>query len=526
MKHTYLVTEPIKEFLERDEEMPVMRDPYPSAYYRQEQKSGLIGIYETEGFRGVLDATAAAGRNGIPRTSSSRPTSTAWRPTSSGSWSACRCWAKSGIKRVVCGAIPHTPDSNPFLLGPAAGLRNFWHCNGASIGIAAGAGCGKYLAQWMVHGDAEINMAGLDPRRFGRHAPGDYTKAKSHEDYEHMYALHLPGEERPASRKARTTPLYDKSGGPGLRLYRGQWLGAAQVVLPGRPRGGDRASATTILFEVVAEECRAVRERVGLLGSLQLRQVRRHRRRCRGLLEPGERPTACPRREGGITLTHYLSAEGRIAGESTITRLAEGRYLRVVGGRGGGPGHGSPEPADPATDEDVTVTNITDDWGVLVLAGPRSRDLLAKPDRGGPWPTTVLPLAHAARRSRWPGWPCAPSGSTTWASWAGSCTAPWTGWKTLYDALWAAGQDFGIANFGVYAVNSLRMEKAYKGWGAELTNEITLVEADMERFVRLRQGGFRGQDGHLEGQAGRHRHSSWSISRSNRGTAMFTVASR
>ncbi len=100
-------------------------------------------------------------------------------------------WGESGIKRIVHGAIPHTPDANP-LLGPTAGLRNFWQCCGSSIGIAQGAGCGKYLAQWIVHGQSEINMAGLDPRRFGRWADSDYVRARSIEDYGHMYALHLP----------------------------------------------------------------------------------------------------------------------------------------------------------------------------------------------------------------------------------------------------------------------------------------------------------------------------------------------
>ena len=259
MKHTYIVTEPAREFLDSDDEMPVMRDPYPSAYYRQEQKSGLIGIYETAG-----SEECWTHRGGWPEWDSENELFEAnfdnLAPFIERVMERMPSWNDLGIKRVICGAIPHTPDANP-LIGPARGLRNFWHCNGASIGIAAGAGCGKYLAQWMVQGDAEINMAGIDPRRFGGYAPGDYTKAMSHQDYEHMYALHLPGEERPASRKTRITPLYDRLTEKGAVHTMGNgWERAKWFSLDGREeQPGFRHNN---IFEVVAAECRAVRERV------------------------------------------------------------------------------------------------------------------------------------------------------------------------------------------------------------------------------------------------------------------------
>jgi dimethylglycine dehydrogenase len=141
--------------------------------------------------------------------------------------------------------------------------------------------------------------------------------------------------------------------------------------------------------------------------------------------------------------------------------------------------------------EDVTVTNITDDWGVLVVAGPRSRDLLAMLTEADlstesfRWLTgkeiEVAGVALRALRVNYVGE----------LGWELHC--PMERLAALYDALWAAGEAFGIANFGVYAVNSLRMEKAYKGWGAELTNEITMVEADMERFVAYDKEAFVGK---------------------------------
>ncbi|MCP4360574.1 MAG: FAD-binding oxidoreductase, partial [Chloroflexi bacterium] len=158
MKHQYLVTEPLKDFTERDEEMPVMRDPYPSAYYRQEQYSGLIGLYERSHTR---EAWADSG--GPAWESENELFAAEYEPIMP--WlervmERVPLFADIGIMRVINGAIAHSPDGNP-LVGPAAGVRNFWLSCSSSIGIAQGAGCGKYLAQWMVHGDAEINMASM-----------------------------------------------------------------------------------------------------------------------------------------------------------------------------------------------------------------------------------------------------------------------------------------------------------------------------------------------------------------------------
>ncbi|GJL82360.1 MAG: glycine cleavage system protein T [marine bacterium B5-7] len=491
MQHTYIVTETFDEFAARDDEMPVMRDPYPSAYYRQEQKSALIGIYETRGSRECWTH-----RGGWPEWDSENelfdPDFDTLEPFIDRVMERMPSWRNLGIKRVVCGAIPHTPDGNP-LLGPAEGLRNFWHCNGASIGIAAGAGCGKYLAQWMVYGDSEINMAGLDPRRFGKHAPGDYTRAKSHQDYEHMYALHLPGEERPASRPARVSTLYQRLADAGC-VYteangweRPQWFSLdGREEVPGLTRSN--------VFDVVADECRAVRERVGILDLSSFAKYEVSGADAETLLN---RVTAnrMPRRDGGIVLAHYLSEQGRITGESTITRLNGERYYILSGA--------AYEDRDFDTlcqakihGEAVEVNNITDDWGVLVLAGPRSRDTLARvtdaqlDNASFPWLTageiTVAGVSLRALRINYVG------------ELGFELHVPMADLADVYEALWEAGQDFGIANFGAYAVNSLRMEKAYKGYGSELTNEITMVEADMIRFFAEAKDNFIGKEATLK----------------------------
>ena len=486
MEHTYLVTEPIKEFIERDEEMPVMRDPYPSAYYRQEQKAGLIGIYETKDSQECWTH-----RGGAPEWESENelfsPDFDRLTPYIERVLERMPIWADAGIKRVVCGAIPHTPDNNP-LLGPSAGLKNFWQCCGSAIGIAQGAGCGKYLAQWMIEGDAEINMAGLDPRRFGDYAPGDYTKAKSHQDYEHMYALHLPGEERPAARKARKTPLYDRLLAQGCVYTEANgWERPKWFSLDGRVE--EPGFRHNNVFEVVAGECRAVAERVGLLDLSSFAKY--------DVVGPDAEAflnrvlaNRMPRRVGGITLAHFLSEHGRIAGEVTATRLAEDRFY-LLSGAGAEDRDMDHLTQSLLAGEDVSITNVTGDHGVLVVAGPKSRELLSGlteaplTNEGFRWLTgqeiIVAGVPLRALRVNYVGE----------LGWELHC--PMDRLAELYDALWTAGEALGIANFGVYAVNAMRMEKAYKGWGVELTNEITMIEADMERFFAYAKEDFVGK---------------------------------
>ena len=490
MKHTYLVTDTVPEFLNRDEEIPVIRDPYPSAYYRQEQKAALIGIYEMENSQ-----ESWTHRDGWPEWEAENELFEAdldaIMPYVVRVMERVPMWSELGIKRVVCGAIPHTPDSNPFL-GPAAGLKNFWHCNGASIGIASGAGCGKYLAQWMVYGDAEINMAGVDPRRFSSYALGGYCRAKSHEDYEHMYKLHLPGEERPAGRGMRVTPLYDtlKSRGAVFTEVNG-WERVKWFSLDGRTEAiGFRHNNT---FEVVARECSTVREHVGLMELSTFAKYEitgEHTEKLLNRISANRMPI----RPGGIVLTHYLAKNGRLNGESTVTRLADNFYYVLSGA--------TSEERDlsilcqgKCKGEDVSIANITDQWGVLVLAGPNSREVLSRVTEADvsnaafPWLTgkeiTIAGVTVRALRVNYVGE----------LGWELHCRM--ADIKQVYETVWESGGDYGIASFGTYSLNSLRMEKAYKGWGAELTNEITMVEADLMRFFYKEKDDFCGKQATL-----------------------------
>jgi len=485
MKHQYVVTGPVKEFEGRDGEMPVMRDPHCSSYYRQEQTSGLIGIYENS------DTEEAWKEQGGPAWDSENELFPAQldrlMPFLERVMERMPIFADPGIKKVVNGAISHTPDSNP-LVGPAPGVRNFWLATGTGIGIAQGPGCGKYLAQWMVHGDAEINMLGMDPRRYGDFCDQAYASAKAHREYWDMYRLIPPGEERPEGRPAKSTPLYDTLLAKGCVFTEGfGWERPKWFSLDGREEDG--TFRRNNVFEVVAAECRAVRERVGVMELPSFAKFE--------VSGPGAEAfldrlcaNRMPRREGGITLAHALSENGRYATEFTITRLPGDRFFMLSGAvaylRDLDLVHGSLR-----GDEDLTFTDVTNDYSALIVAGPRSRELLAKltsADLGNaafPWLTgkeiEVAGIAVRALRVNY-------VGELGW-----ELHVPMADVVALYDAVWAAGEAFGIADFGLYAMNSLRMEKAYPGWGGELTNEITPVEAGMMRFVKLDHD-FTGRD--------------------------------
>jgi dimethylglycine dehydrogenase len=485
MEHHYIVTDPIPAFMERDEEIPVMRCPYVSGYFRQEQKSGLIGVYENTG---LAEAWAP---KGMPE----------WESTSElfiddldriSKWleraiERMPIFGEVGIRRIVNGAIPHTPDGGP-LLGPAAGLKNLWHCCGTSFGIAQGGGSGKYLAQWMVYGDADINMAEFDPRRYGPYADEAYSREKVFLDYRMTFTTRLPGEEEPDGRPQKTSPLYKRLGDAGA-VY-GEtygWERPKWFSLDGRTEEG--GYHRTNVFEVVADEVKAVAENVGIIdlsGFAKYDVTGPDAESFLNRICANRMPT----KTGGVALVHPLSSQGRIQGEMTVTRMADDHFYCLSAA--------AAEQRDwdwmvqsKLPSEDVSFHNRTMDLGVLVLSGPKSRDLLAK--------LTDADLSNEG--FRWlSGQEISVAGVTLRAlrvSYVGELGwelhAPMADLLALYDALWANGAAFGLTNIGLYALNAMRMEKGYKAWGSELTNELTMIEADMGRFLALKKEDFVGK---------------------------------
>lgn len=485
MLHHYFITEPVQALIDMEKELPVVRDPYSHCYLREETDGILIGPYETTGAHTCFDK----GLSWDFENELVAPEEERLFPWLEKATERLPMFAEAGLKSVISGAITHTPDSN-FLLGPAPGAPGYWMCNGASIGICQGAGAGKYLAQWMVHGQAEINMAEFDPRRFGDWATLEYAKITSIHDYQNMYTCLAHGEQHEAGRPVRVSSIYDKLAERGAQFQIVQGWERARWFDP-TGKGEDYSFRRSNWFEHVAEECKAVRERVGLMDLSTFSKYDVKGADSEALLD---RITAnkVPQKQGGTSLSHVLTEGGFIESEMTITRLADDHFFVLSGA--------TAEELDlwqlksaVKDGEDVTVTNATMERGTLVLSGPNARDVLAK--------LTDKDLTNASFR-----WLTAQTISAAGVDdiralrvsyvgelgWELHC--PMDSMPALFDAIMEAGVEFDIHLFGSYAMNSLRMEKAYRGFGSELTTEIDMFEGDMGRFIRLdKETDFRGR---------------------------------
>ena len=483
MLHQYIITEPLRELIDLKQELPVVRDPYSHAYLREETNGVLVGPYETatahtcwDGQPPRWDYESELEVNELDRIMPWLEKATERLPL----------FGKAGIKSVISGAITHTPDG-VYLSGPAHGPKNYWmHC-GASIGICQGGGAGKYLAQWMVHGQAEINMREFDPRRFGKWATKDYTAEVSVADYHHMYYCYKPAEQHEVGRGLRKSSLYDRLAKKGAQFA--QIFGWERARYFGAPE--NYSFRRNNVFETVKAEALAVRERVGLMDLSTFAKFEVKGKDAFAFLN---RIVAnkLPAKDGGITLTHLLNENGFIESEMTITRLAEDHFYALSAAAAQNYDFDQLSWRLRAG-ENVTVTDVTDDYAVLVLAGPRARNVLAqctKADLSLPWLTAQTSAVAGVTNVRL--LRVNYVGELGWEIHVPMGDAP-----KVFDALMAAGKAHGIVLFGTYAMNSLRMEKAYRGWGSELTAEIDMFEASMPRFIRLEKEDFIGKQASL-----------------------------
>ncbi len=489
MLHHYLITEPVRELIDLAPELPVVRDPYSHSYLREETNGILIGPYET--------ATAHVCWDGKPpswefESELIAPELDRLMPWLGKATERLPLFESAGVKSVISGAITHTPDGT-YLSGPAPGPRNYWmHC-GASIGICQGGGAGKYLAQWMVHGQAEINMREFDPHRFGNWATKEYTESVSVADYQHMYYCYKPAEQHAVGRDLRRSSVHDRLKARGAQFSqifgweRARWYDTSG-------RGETYSFRRSNWWDAVRAEALAVRERVGLMDLSTFSKFEVKGPDAFGFLD-----RICankvPAKDGGIILGHLLNANGFIESEITVTRLGPEHFYVLSAATA--QLHDLDQLAwRRRADEKVEITDVTDAYGTLVLAGPRSRGVLAA--------CTDVDLSNSA--FRWlTGREAVVAGVrgvrllrvnyVGELGWELHCPMPEM--PQVFDALMAAGRPHGIALFGTYAMNSLRMEKAYRGWGSELTAEVDMFEASMERFIRLDKPDFIGRDASL-----------------------------
>ena len=476
MTHHYLVTDTVPEFQNLDAELPVIRDDkMVSGYIRMEQKSGLIGIYEKENPNTVWeDHCPWEAENELFEADYDRI-----MPWLENAMERMPMFAELGIKREVHGAISHPPDGNP-LIGPAPGVKNYWCCCGTQIGIGWGPGLTRELAKWMVHGAADISMRDYDPRRFGSYANKEWQVIKAKEDYCLRHEIPFPHFNRLAGRPIKPSPLYDllkQKGAVYEEVYgheRPRWFAKNGVA-----QEDHYSFRHTVVDDLVAAEVAAVRTSAGIMDISAFTKIEVSGPDAGGLLD---RLTAnrLPQKVGGIGLTHMLNERGRIELETTIVKLDDARYYLVCAA------FFEQRLLDHLArhqgEADITVTCLSESWGALAINGPQSRAIMQQ--------VTDAPLDNANFK-----WLSAQqitiAGHKLWAlrlSYAGELGwelhIPRDGMVDVYQALSAAGEAHNMADYGSFAMNAMRMEKAFKGAG-ELTNEVTLPEADVMRFVKL-----------------------------------------
>ena len=350
----------------------------------------------------------------------------------------------------------------------------------ASVGIAQGGGIGKYLAQWIVHGDSEINMLEFEPRRYMSWVTKKYAVDKSIDQYTRMYVTPVPNESIDVGRPMKTTPIYKKlkdMGAVYLDTY--GWEKPIWFAKPGTKE--EYSFKRSNAFPYVQKECENVQNNVGILDLSTFAKYE-----IKGNDSEAYLDRLCanriPKKDGNIILGHTLNNIGRIQSELTITRISKDNFYVLSST--------ASEIRDLDwfnhnlnKDEKVQVNNVTQDYGVLVLVGPNSRNVLSKvtsenlDNNNFPWlrgkEIEINKIPVRALRINY-------MGELGW-----ELHHPMNQMEKLYDAIYEAGKKEKIQNFGTYAVNSLRMEKAYRGWGSELTGEISLVEAGMDRFFNL-----------------------------------------
>ncbi len=485
VEHQFIVMDEdpaLVEWRKTNPEHPVIRDADAQSYVREERGGWVLGVYEKgaparfeygvpDSFRADLfpldleriEEQYMAMIHRVP------------------SCEAC------GLKDDFNGPICYTPDGNP-LVGPAPGLRNMWLAEGFSFGITAAGGVGHYMAQMMVEGEAEIDMASLDPKRYGTWMTTEFGARKNEECYNHVYVLHRPDEEREAARPLRMAPAYDRQTAAGAQFgFVNGWERPNYYAPQGFSDFDSRSFRRGGWWKYARDEAKSIREGVGLIDATAFTKH----------LVRGPGATAfldwftCNKlpRVGRINLTYALTSAGTTRTEYTIVRLKADEYYLVSAGawtaydadflkkaaedRAGEFGH-------------IDIHDVTNQWGVFAIAGPKSRDLLkeiikdadpetALSNKRFPWlsarqielgmcPVNAIRVAY--------------TGELGW-----ELHHPIEMQNYLWDQLMRAGENRGLKLVGARAQNWLRLEKSYRAFGTELGRDATPLEAGLDRFV-------------------------------------------
>ncbi len=481
LEHHYLVTDDIPEVAALDFEVPMTVDLEGFTYLRQDQKGVLLGIYEVNhqhwnmdgapwdyGFELIqenfdrIEKELEMGFNRYP------------------------CLQEVGVKRWVNGAFTFSPDGNP-LVGPVPGMRNYWLACGVMAGFLQGGGVGKTLAEWMIHGDTEADAWPMDIARYGAFTSNrEYIKQTTGQFYSRRFVMTYPNEQLPAGRPLKKAPAYD-----GMTAAGCQWGNSwgLEVPLVFGPEGFKETPTLkrSNAFAIVAEECKAVRKKVGLLDITGFSRYEITGAGAEAWLDR-MMASRLPK-PGHARLAPMLSPEGKLKGDLTVFNWGDGSwwvmgsyYLRQWHMRW----------FNDHLEGDVQVRDISDATCGFSLSGPNSRKVLEKltlqdvsneafPIFGCRTLDVGLIRAKVARMS-----------VTGELGYEINCGA--LEHIALREMLLEAGAEFGIREFGFYAMNSLRLEKSFGIWNAEFMQDRTPGMTGMDRWIAWDKDEFHGKD--------------------------------
>jgi len=482
MEHQYIVTQDIAELAALGREIPAAVDFDGAAYLRQERLGVLLGTYERDCRHWAVNGTPADfGVELLPedleRISGPLQVVTNRMPA----------LARAGIKRVVNGGMVFSPDGNP-IIGPLPGKPTAFMAAGCMAGFSQGGGVGLAVANWIVDGEPGMDVHAMDLARFGQFATAPYVLAKTRENYQRRFILPCPNEELQAARPLRTSSLYERLQRAGAVFGAGAgWEVPLWFAADPKCAAEEPTFRRTAAFEAVAAECRAVREQVGIWDISSYCKLELSGPAAERWLE-GVVANRVPRDVGRLVLAPMLTVAGRILGDVTLLKAAPDRFLMF-----GSPGaeavylrwlHGQIGAAE------VSIRSLSSALGGVAITGPRSRELLAQVSSAD-----VSNVAHPFLQAREMTVGLAPctvlrvsfTGELGYEIYAAPEYLP-----HVYDRLIQAGHLQGIRNFGVRALNALRLEKGYGGWGREYTQDYDPAEAGWSRWVRIDKGPYIG----------------------------------
>ena len=484
MEHQYFLTEEIPAIKEAGHRMPLLRCPISDYYCRQEKNGLLVGFYEQDCKTWGMDGIDPNFVNALCPDDLDRVTDVL-----EGAFARMPALTEVGIHTVVNGPITYTIDGAP-LVGPIPGKRNAYCIIGLRAGLGEGGGHGWLLAQQIVHGEACYDTWPLDPRRFTGHGNVELCALKAIEDYQNEFRFHFPHEHRPAGRPAKTTPLTPILAAEGAEFTVVNGWERADYFKPSADFTETHSFKFNEVFDVVKAEIAAVQNGVGLC---EVNGFNRYELTGTGVHDFLDRMICgrVPRKPGKVGLGYLLNHHGMVKSEATIANLPGDRVW--YGSAAAAEWHDMDWLQQHLREgEDVQIRSLTNDQTILVLAGPKSRDVMQAvsradwSDAGFPWlsvrecfigiaPATVMSVSFSGEH-------------------AFEIHVPNNQLYAAYLALRAAGRDHGMTLFGARAVESMRLEMGYLHWKSDILTEFDPFETGLERFVKMNKPDFIGKE--------------------------------